>query len=289
MPKVTQQVAPKKAPAKAPAKPKAAGVIGRIQPMELVEAWLRVCLYGQSGSGKTTFWGSFPGKILAVISSGGDQPGELLSLNTPEHKAKIDTVNIQASGECHEVAAYLQANPGTYSTLVLDHASSLQDLVLREILNLTQLPAQLSWGLATQQQYGQVALQMKEILRGFLNVPAHSVIVAQEREFNTDNDESLLMPYVSAALSPSVAGWLAPACDYVVQTYKRPKTKEVVVKVAGKEVKKTVAAGGVEFCLRTAPNAVYTTKFRLPKGTELPDHLVNPTFEDFYALVHSGN
>jgi hypothetical protein len=110
------------------------------------------------------------------------------------------------------------------------------------------------------------------------------VIVAQEREFNTEDNNDLLMPFVASALTPSVVGWLNPACDYIGQTFIRQKEVIKKVKIAGK-VKERRMTDGVEYGLRTAPDPTFTTKFRLPKGTPVPDVIIDPDYDKIYALI----
>lgn len=242
---------------------------------------LSLLLYGRSGTGKTTIWATFPKPILAIICSGGQRPGELKSINTPEYRKVI---NPRVVCESTDVRSLIDM-ADDYATIVLDHATGLQDLVLKEVLGLDELPAQKKWGLATQQQYGQCTLQCKEMLRAILNLPCHRVIVAQERSFNDDGDNSMLAPTVGAALTPSLVGWLNPACDYIGETFIRAATTVKTQKIGKKVIKQRVKTGGVEYCLRTAPHEVYTTKFRVPKGAELPNELVNPSFQSLQAII----
>lgn len=234
---------------------------------------MRVLLYGQSGTGKTTAWASFPGPILALICSGGNKPGELLSINTPEYRRKITPVIINDSAQLKDQLT--KAN--SFATVVLDHVSGLQDLILKEILGLNELPVQKSWGMASQQQYGQCTIQCKEYLRALLNLPGNVVIVGQERVFGGREDGvdgEIIKPTVGVSVMPSLAGWLNPACDYVLQTYKRPKVVKSVVKAAGREVVREERGKGVEYCIRCEPHEVFMTKFRVPKGSKLPDVIV---------------
>ncbi len=226
---------------------------------------ISINIYGKSGTGKTTLWGTFPGPIGVLLCSGSSRSGELRSLDTPENRKKIKYKRLTESLQIRDVVADEMRSP-KFKTVVLEHATELQQLVLKEILGLDELPAQLSWGLATRQEWGQCALQMKELLRALLELPSNVVIVAQEREHNTDTDNELLMPYVASALTPSVVGWLNPACDYIVQTFIRAKTKQVTMRVGKKKTTRTVRDKGVEYCLRVGPSDVYTTKFRNPKG-----------------------
>lgn len=244
---------------------------------------LRMLLYGESGTGKTTFWATFPGPILCLLCSGGDKPGELLSVNTPEYRRKITPRVIRSFGDLDRKVA----DARDFQTVVLDHASGLADLILGEIIG-RPVPAQKGWGMATRQQYGQLSLQCKEAFRVLLNLPTNVVIVAQQRTFGGDDDDvgsDVLKPTVGAGLTPSVTGWLNPACDYVVQTFKRPVMENVDAVVGGKTITTQRRGKGVQYCLRTAPHDIYQTKFRVPKGTELPEVIVDPDYSQVRALV----
>ena len=268
-------------------KSRKANVVDRIRPLHVEDLGIKMCVYGRSGTGKTTFWGTFPGKILTVLCSGGRHSGELLSLSTAEYKKKISEVQLQSASELKELIQHVQEEGG-YETIVIDHVTQLQDLVLQEVLGLDEIPEQLSWGIATQEQYGQVSLQLKTYLREVLSLPCNVVIIAQERTFNS-NDEtsgsSALQPFIAPALSPSAVGWLLNAVDFVVETFIRKKIEVKTIKIRGKDKKKEVDTGEVEYCLRTAPDDIYSTKFRKPKGKELPKEIVDPTYDKIVNLL----
>jgi len=215
--------------------------------------------------------------------SGGTKPGEIRSINSPENRKVIKQVTIQKSTDIGELVEYLTAT--NFKTIVLDHASGLQDIVLKEVLGLEEIPTQIGWGTASQQQWGQIALQMKERLRSLLGLPQNIVIIAQEREFDVNNESALLMPYVGSALSPSVTGWLNPAVDYICQTFIRRKMVEKKVKVGTKVTTMQPPGKGVEYCLRTAPDPVFTTKFRVPKGQPIPEEIVDPSYDKIIKLL----
>jgi len=285
MPTVKRVKRPTKKKPTATTNKKSGGVLDRLGPMSVEDVGYKINLYGRSGSGKTTFWSSFPKPIMTIICSGGVGSGELRSVPLDARK-QIESVNLESSGELNELVEY--AKDSKFQTIVLDHASGLQDLVLKEVLELDEIPAQLSWGIAQQQDWGQVAVQMKERLRQLLNLQQHIVIVAQERDFTPSDDSDVILPYVASALTPSVVGWLNPACDYICQTFKRSKMEVKKSKIGGKVKERVVDTGKIEYCLRVAPDATYTTKFRLPKGTVYPDCIVDPTFEDIDKLIKGG-
>lgn len=253
---------------------------------------IKMLLYGKSGTGKTTLWATFPGPILALICSGGKEPGELLSIDTEEYREKVRPLIVDRSSDIMDMV-----NDNTdCSTIVLDHASSLQDLILAEILGVDEIPAQKGWGTASQQTYGELALRCKDLFRKLLSRPCNLVIVAQERVFGGSDESagmdpsSIIAPTIGAAMSPSIVGWLNPACDYVVQTFIRPHMETVVTKVAGKDKTITRRGKGYDYCLRTEPSDVYMIKFRRPKadgGVNQDEAIVNPTYDKILEAIKS--
>lgn len=255
---------------------------------------ITMLVYGESGSGKTTFVGTFPGKILWLVCSGGNRPEELKSIDTPANRKRIRPVVIDSTDKFREEVE--RAADGRYDTVVLDHVTGFSDLVIKELLGLDRVPVSKakaagkgeSWSLVSQQQYGQLAVIAKEAFRDMLNLPGNVVFIAQERAFNVKDDGGVdvLKPTVGAALTPSLAGWLNPACSYVGQMFKRPRMEEKVREgTNGKQVVTLVRGRGVEYCLRTEPHDVYMTKFRRPGGKDLPEVIVNPTYDKVKALI----
>lgn len=256
------------------------GILDRIKSVaEQEEGLIKFSVYGQSGTGKTTFWSSFPKPILALICSGAT---ETLSIRNVK---QIDQVELEKPEDVREICQHVDKT-GKYKTVVLDHASAFQDLVLCNVLNLKETPIQVGWGTATMQQWGQVVLQMKEYLRQIIRVNANVVIVSQERSFNTEEESgSILKPYVGPSLSPQVQQWLNFTVDSTCQMFLRKGYKVVKKEIGSKTVEKNVPTGRVQYCLRTAPDPVYRTKFRILKGMELPDCIVDPSYEKVISLI----
>lgn len=256
------------------------GVLDRIAPVSIPKTGITMNLYGKSGAGKTTLACTFPKPLLLIGAEDGTRS---------VHNVKgVDFVRLNTVEELRQIVSW--PDLVKYKTVVLDSASSLQDLVLQEILGLDQLPAQRSWGMATRDQWGQCALQTKEILRSVLNlsseVRSNVVVIAQEREFNTESESDMLMPYVGSALTPSVTAWLNPACDYICQTFIRQRTQSQTTKVGDKEITTEKPVSGVDFCLRIAPHSTFITKFRSPRfSAELPEIIANPTFIKIKKLI----
>jgi hypothetical protein len=175
-----------------------------------------------------------------------------------------------------------------YRTIAVDTASALSDLYLAQILGLAKLPEQKSWGMADRQQYAQQGLQLKTFLRMLLDLQQNIVITAHERNFNDEGGSDLIFPTVGSALSPSVAGWLNGAVDYVCQTFIREGFTTQTMTVGKEKIETQTKTGKAEYCLRIGPHPVYQTGFRLPPGYELPDVIVNPTFDKINKIIQGG-
>lgn len=253
------------------------GILNRIKPVQYREAFLKVNLFGLSGTGKTVFASTFPKPMLIVKFEEGT--------NSVYNVPGIDDVLITNTDEIKELVESEQITK--YKTIVVDTATMLQDMVLQEILGLDEIPAQKSWGLATQQDWGQCTLKSKEFLRAFLGLSkqAHVVIINQEREFKSDSNNEIVVPYIAGALTPATSSWLNAACECIVSTFKREKVKIIKTKIGGKVKEKEIPTGRVEFCLRIGPSPIYSTKVRVPRESEVPQFIADPTFDKLYSLI----
>lgn len=232
---------------------------------------LHISIYGRGKTGKTRLLGTAPKPLLII----GFEDGTRSIRGIPG----IKFVRVTKSYDLAVLAD--EAVKRGFASVGIDNASDLQGLVLKEILGLEEIPQQLSWGLATREQYGTVSLEVKTLLERVLNLPLHVAIIAHERNFNDDSASSpdLVLPSVGSALSPSTTNWLNGKVDYICQTFIRKQTKLVKKTVGNESSNVKVETGKKEFCLRIGVDPVYMTGFRLPPGCQMPDVIVDPTFD----------
>lgn len=249
----------------------------------LPDQGIKLCVYGKSGTGKTRLVGSFAklGPMLHMIcSSNGTNEARSIK-GTPN----VDCVEIQKPQDLLDLINL--AKDSKYKTLALDHVTGFSDCVLADILGVDKVPEQGSWGMAKREQYAQLGLQVKTYLRDLLDLPLNIIIVGQERAFDLEEEAGeVLMPYVSVSATPAVAGWIAPAVDYMCQTFKRDQVKVTSKKMGDKIIESKERTGKREFCLRVGPDSTYITKFRVPPGTDLPDVIVDPNYEKIEHLIN---
>ena len=250
---------------------------------ELPDQGIKLCVYGKSGTGKTRLVGSFAklGPMLHMICSS-NGTNEARSIKGTPH---VDCVEIQKPQDLLDLINL--AKDSKYKTLALDHVTGFSDCVLADILGVDKVPEQGSWGMAKREQYAQLGLQVKTYLRDLLDLPLNVIIVGQERAFDLEEEAGeVLMPYVSVSATPAVAGWIAPAVDYMCQTFKRDQVKVTSKKMGDKIIESKERTGKREFCLRVGPDSTYITKFRVPPGTDLPDVIVDPNYEKIEHLIN---
>jgi hypothetical protein len=261
---------------------------------EADDGWGRIdgitlLLYGASGTGKTSVWATFPGPIRVYLCSGGSKPGELKSVDSPEYRKKIKPKVIESMAS---ICDHLEADKGKFATTVLDHASGLAGLALKEYLRLDDIPAVKKWGMANQKDWGNINEKVIEILRPMLNFPGNVVFVAQEKVFKgKEGDEvvtsDILKPMTGPAMTPGVLEWLFPAVDFVLQTSKIPKFSEVKVQTVEGELPTVMRQRekGVRYIVRTEDHDIFQTKFRIPKGRPRPEYIEDCDYSKLMAVI----
>lgn len=284
---------------------KTVSVLDRITPVEEVgrASGIKLCEYGRGKTGKTRLACTFPKPLLLIGTEDGTK-----SVSTIPG---VDFVRIQSSEDFAQLVEYLVSGGRSwwkldlsktvctkwlervgdpYKSAVLDTAGGLQDIILKEITGVDEIPIQKSWGMAGRDQWMACGAQWKERMRVLLDLSERSglnvVVIAHERNFNEDSSSSdVMVPSIGAALTPSAAAWLNGACDYICQTYIREQTVMKEGKIGGKPTTLKTLTGKKEYCLRVGPHPVYMTGFRLPDGVLLPDSIVDPSYAKIEKLI----
>lgn len=278
---------PKTSPA-----PKVSGVLGRIVPVSSQEGGLKIVVYGRGKTGKTSFACTFPKPLLLIGTEDGTR--------SVSNVKGVEFVMLYEADDLGELVGQVQAQ-GKYSTLVLDTAGGYQDLILKGVLGLDEVPVSKyrqaskgeAWGITDKGTWGTIGTQFKERMRSFLNLAQspglHTVVIAHERSFGDDDSQSnLIFPTIGPALTPSASGWLNGACDYICQTFLRERTEERIHEVQGKKISQKVKTGEVEYCLRTGPHPVFMTGFRVPRGVVVPADIPDPCYDKVLAAIRGS-
>lgn len=232
-------------------------------------------LYGRSGTGKTTLAASWPKPILLLDI--GDRGTDSIA-----DVKKVDRTDIGEWDQFEQTYWWLREEEGAgYQTALIDTVSMLQRLAEAKVQGIDpQDLEENTWGSMKRGQWGEVASMMKMWLNRFRDLPLNVVFIAQDRTFNFDDEsnesDNILMPEVGPGLAPSVAKTLNASVSIIGNTFIRARTETTKRKTKRKIV---------EYCLRIGPNPIYTTKIRKPKGVELPDVIINPTYDAIIEVI----
>lgn len=236
-------------------------------------------LYGRSGTGKTTFAATFPKPILYI---------DIKDRGTKSIKGVkgIKVLQLKSWEQFEEAYWYLKENEGKFKTVVIDTASQLQQMLVRE--HCEDKPKKSDkrpgdWGSMTQSDWGQVGGMLNEWLENFRDLPLNTVIIAQDKVFTVDeggeSGDGLIEPEVGPHLMKSVAKSVNANASVIANTFIRER--KIKKEVNGKKITKYK----IEYCLRVGPSSVYTTKVRKDKDIILPPVIVDPSYDEVIDII----
>lgn len=241
----------------------------KIEKLEERQQFVNMLVYGESGVGKTTFASSAPRPILWLESEGGT--------SSIGDKKDIDIARVTSLDTYREALQMLLGQPDAYKTVVLDSFTETQAGILKEIMRaaVAQDDSRDEFS-PLFSEWGRLTGVMREIARGFRDLPMHTIITALQRE---DTDELTGRVKVRPRLSPALADELPGYMDAVGYLYAKGDVID----------KKAAAADGeespIERIMLLRPTIKHVAKLRAPKGSNPPDFLVGAEFEDIAALL----
>lgn len=257
--------------AQKPGKPKEDPIEKLIMPVKELPMVLSALFYGRSGTGKTTLACTFPGPILLLDfrERGTDSVYDVEDL---------DIINITDWDLVDPVFWYIKNHVTKYKTVVIDQVSAMQDLCQAKVMQ-EEEKTQMS-----QRLFGEVSNRMKTWLLNYRDLTddgINVVFLAHDRQSSTESeDDEQIDPSIGARLMPSVAGTLNGAVKVIGNTYIRERFGP-----RDKETKKRER--NVDYGIRVGPHGVYVTKIRALKGTDVPESILDPTYEKIVAAMRS--
>lgn len=245
-----------------------------------------VCLYGPSGTGKTTLAATFP------------KPMIYLDVREKTQKVLkgikgIRMLRIKSFQDFEDTYWYIKKNRRDFKggTVVVDTIGQLQDLRVKEVSDqqkkkTNKKPGE--WGSMTHKAWGVVASDLKTWIQNYRDLAEYGinvVFIAQDRvnkidEEDEDDDEAIIIaPEVGPMVMPSVAKTLNASVDILASTFIMERW--VKTRVDGK----IKAKREVDYCLRIGPHSLYRTKIRQPKSVKVPAFIRDPSYK---KLVNPG-
>lgn len=286
--------------------PSGSVLAGLVPVTQLREDKVKVCIYGRNRSGKTTLAAQFP-KPTLIISAEPDENGGATSISNMDgislirvsaERIKGDTVH--GSAKVVAIANELEkANP--FTTVVLDTVTSLQDVILVELMGLAKVPEMLSWGMVPEGVYQSRAEKLRETIRPLLKLKnCNVVILAQEKDHNAPEErggKSKLLhtmqqrSFMAPALGATNAQWLQDACGYVIQIYEDEVTQEIVIPQMDSQGRPTesvtqrVGTGKRQRHLRLLYHPNFAAGGRWQFSREVPEFVTAATPKELYSAM----
>jgi hypothetical protein len=268
---------------------KAGSLLAELIPVkDLQDDFITMCLYGSNRVGKTYLSCQFP-KPLALLSCEPEKGG---GAKTVKLVPGIFIKKIRDKAHLIGLAEEL-AHDTYFKTVVIDSATSLQDLILKELMGLAKVPVQLNWGTVPEDAYRERSEQAKEVLRLFLeDVPKNIIVTAKEKDHTKREErqskQDRLRTFVpesffSADLGAATAGWLADACSYLGRLYVEKELKlvrqEVQIGEEKQVIEEWVPTGRSIRRLRTMYHQNFAAGFKSERPENVPEWINNPSFK----------
>ena len=253
---------------------KTSSILSKARPLSEISMVITALLYGRSGTGKTTISGTFPRPILVLDI--GERGTDSLSGDD------IDSLEVNDWKTLEEVYWELKNGDHNYKTVVIDATHSMQNLALQEARDIS---GKKDKDQTSQRDFGQASNLMNQWIYHYRDLRDDDVNVVflchdRLREVDSDDDE-IILPEMGPRLMPGVAGTLLGAVNIVGYTF----IKETITKskIAGQRSTREVQYG-----LKLGPNSVYATKIRSPKENDVPEFLIDPTYDKLVDVI-KGN
>lgn len=290
----------------------------------LMETYARVCIYGRNRSGKTTLAAQFAKPLLHVSSEpdacggatsianitgvmsqrvshrllGQDAQGRWVDATDP---ACVRKDKLKGSAKLRAIATELMGKH-PFRTVVLDTVTSLQELILVELMGWDKVPEIQHVGMVGKETYQYRAEKWREVVHHYLDVSnCNLVVLAQEKDHNPPTDDfggkrKILHTmqqgsFMAPALGATNAQWLQDSCGYVVQIYEDEVMQEIVVPVTGQDGKpmepsiQRVGTGKRQRHLRLLYHPNFAAGGRWQFDTGIPESVTAPDPQGLYAAL----
>ncbi len=256
---------------------------------ELEDPFIKMVLFGQNRTGKTTLACQFP-KPLLLVSFEPAQSGGATSVRNVKG---VKYLRLTKASDAEALAKELEHDTN-FKSHVIDGVTNLERMHLADILgdDMAQLPT----GISTD-QYVDRAERTKSSLKRFLDLAVHTVLICREKDHSKPSDRFVPKmlrgvesnSFFASELGGASVGWVHDVCDFIcqLQVVNEIKTVTRKVKVLGKEKVTTeeVETGRKIRRLRTTLDVNYAGGFRSANPEMVPEFIMEPSWAKIKAAI----
>ena len=249
-------------------------------------------MYGPNRSGKTVWSCGAPKPLLLVDCEPEKDGGGARSV---KGVSGVTFLKLDDMDSIMKLAEELtQHNP--FRTIVLDSVTSLERIVLGEIMKMPAVkdmmsPKMIGLGAAAMDIYSERAIRMRKVLRPYLDMPCHTVFTAKQKDHNPNKSDQrsklVREQHEESFFGPDVGGgtaeWLKDACD-IVQLGMVKEIKVHQVKVGDDVIDREEETGRKVRRLRITNHPNFAVGVRSSR-LDIPDYIDEPTFDKFMSVI----
>lgn len=239
----------------------------RIVPLGKSSPYVKLAFYGLNGRGKTTAAVDAPNPIVLDCNEEGTE-----SVRHYEG----DYISIKTWADFVYAYWFLKEGKHKYETAVVDTVTMLQNICTKHVLkdgadrDPVRDPKSMS-----QRDWGKLAEFMNPEVLNIRNLPMHVVFVAQERQFDNEQEETFeRVPDLSPKIRANMTASVGVVGHFTMREFQRGKGKKQVTEYHP--------------VMLTGTHDIYTScksRLRGPDGKPiLPRHMIDPSVNKILRL-----
>lgn len=262
---------------------------------ELDDDFIHMLLYGRNRVGKTTLACKFPKPLLLIAVEPTLTGGAKSVKNVPG----VKYLRLSESERVKRLGYELKEDLKGIKTVVVDSGSSLDEILLAEICGWEQTAEMLRWPKkgetpkVSQDEYTERSEKMRQVLRPYLELRSHVLILANEKDHNPpEGRKSAIVKgiqaesFFSAAMGGGTTRWLQDGCDYICQLLIEKEYREKVRTINGQKVTSMEETGKMIRRLRTQYHTNFMAGFRSSTPENVPEFIDNPDYEKIKTAIY---